>query len=336
MKKILLVSAYDAPFVKRDIEILRKKYLVEESWGNKRKKTFWNYLLVFLKTGSEVSRNKIVYCWFADYRAHCAVWWSRLFKRKSVVIIGGYEMQTLFNIKHSNHGSITLKHLLYCIKKANKIVAVSDDNLMILTGIFPKQASKMIRIYNAVTIPQSQDIVVSKENIVLTVCKGDDPKRIMVKGLDVFISAAKHLQRYKFAIIGTSGSLRDKLQEMIDSDNVILLDEMHEIELTEWYKKAKVYCQFSRMESFGLSLVEAMSWGCFPVVSPIKSLIERIGENGLIIERFDGLKASKVILEAANKNRRTKQKVFDWVKDNYDVSKRAESIVGMLEELMES
>jgi glycosyltransferase involved in cell wall biosynthesis len=49
--------------------------------------------------------------------------------------------------------------------------------------------------------------------------------------------------------------------------------------------QAKVYLQPSIEERFGVSVAEAMSCGCIPLVAPVNALKEVVGEAGVIIPR---------------------------------------------------
>ena len=50
-------------------------------------------------------------------------------------------------------------------------------------------------------------------------------------------------------------------------ENVTFLGFLKKTELIGYYKTSKFYLQLSRHEAFGVSVVEAMSYGCIPIVS---------------------------------------------------------------------
>jgi glycosyltransferase involved in cell wall biosynthesis len=56
----------------------------------------------------------------------------------------------------------------------------------------------------------------------------------------------------------------------------------HEV-LLPHYQKAKVYCQLSTHESFGVALAEAMSCSCVPVVTRKYALPEVVGDTGFYV-----------------------------------------------------
>jgi glycosyltransferase involved in cell wall biosynthesis len=64
-----------------------------------------------------------------------------------------------------------------------------------------------------------------------------------------------------------------------------LYDKVEPEKLIDFYKNAKVYCQLSRSESFGVSILEAMTFGEFPVVTREGGMPEVVGDFGSVVER---------------------------------------------------
>jgi hypothetical protein len=79
------------------------------------------------------------------------------------------------------------------------------------------------------------------------------------------------------------------------SPNVEFLGFVSDEELFSLYARASVYVQASMHEGFGLSVAEAMSAGCIPVVTRAGSLPEVVGDVG----GFGGLFAAKGTCNAA-------------------------------------
>ena len=68
--------------------------------------------------------------------------------------------------------------------------------------------------------------------------------------------------------------------------------------LKKTFQESKIYLQLSRHEAFGVSVLEAMKYGCVPIVTNAYALPEVVGENGFIIERkAECISAIKSILE---------------------------------------
>ncbi len=335
MKKLLFISAYSAPFVTRDYDILSKEYQVIQGKGSNLKRSVLNYLWLILQIGCQVCRSDIVYCWFADYRARIGVTWARIFGKRSVVIIGGYEVRPLLYLDKTRSEMRSTSHFIFCLKKADLILAVSDHYHDRLAEIYPGFAYKMVRIYIGVDIPDKREIINDKENIIITVCPGNRIDRINIKGLDLFMETAEKLPMYDFFIIGVGGELAHELEKRKKTNNVKLIPSLGEADLIKWYQKAKIYCQFSRFESFGLSLVEAMSWQCIPIVTPIASLIERVGNSGFIMGEVKADEAAQLILAALKSGSGAGMAASDWAKEHYDLKIREKQLLDILKQVMD-
>jgi glycosyltransferase involved in cell wall biosynthesis len=60
-------------------------------------------------------------------------------------------------------------------------------------------------------------------------------------------------------------------------------------ELLELYSRAKILCLTSRWESWGMVCVEAMAFGCVPVMTPVSSASDLTGKghNGVVIDSYE-------------------------------------------------
>lgn len=298
---------------------------MELSTGNRFSKTVWNYLLIFIITGWQVLHNDIVYCWFADFRARAGVFWARIFRRKSIVVIGGYEVKDIVYDEGRKAG-----HFQYILSQANLLLTVSDHYQKCLQESFPEYAGKLKMVYNGIEITDQNKAVIKKEKLVITVCSGKTVSRFEGKGIDIFLAAAERLPDFQFAIIGAEGELKKAILAKQTSNNIQIVPPVQQAELSQWYRKAKVYCQFSRHESFGLALVEAMSWQCVPVVNNIASLQERTGGSGFVVEDGNLQQAGKFIEHAMNESEETGRKIAERAISLYDIRNREIAVLTIL------
>lgn len=111
------------------------------------------------------------------------------------------------------------------------------------------------------------------------------------KGLDILMEALIKLQsnniEFSLEVYG-DGPERVNL-ERISIENKLPIDFKGKINrelLPDALSKANIFVQASRIESFGLSVTEAMASGCVPVCSAIGGLKEQIKnlENGILFE----------------------------------------------------
>lgn len=119
------------------------------------------------------------------------------------------------------------------------------------------------------------------------------------KGLDLLLKAFNFLGAgWKLQIVGPSdkkaggggASYLESLKRLAGNDNVEFVGPVYDTDLlNQFYAKASIFVYPSvseQGESFGLAPLEAMAWGCVPVVSKIACFQDFIkdGNNGLIFD----------------------------------------------------
>ncbi|MDN7023949.1 glycosyltransferase family 4 protein [Methanoculleus sp. FWC-SCC1] len=300
--KIFLLTPTPSPFAERDAGILRQDYTVRElilesgSGANGR----WRKMVIFAGILRGVLWADITYSWFAHNHAYLAVILSRLFRKKSIVIVGGFEVANEPDIQYG--GLLDAKfsrRVRYIIHNADQVFAVSDFNREEIQRL--DRHRRIERVYNGIDCtaftPQK-----GKEDLVITVCV-ITRAAIPLKGLDTFISAARALPQTKFAVIGR---VLDDGIDILKQDapsNVAFIESPSKKELLQWYRKARVYCQLSYRESFGVALAEAMSCECVPVVTDRGALPEIVGDTGFIVPYGDPESTAEAIQAALRSGR---------------------------------
>lgn len=141
------------------------------------------------------------------------------------------------------------------------------------------------------------DFSVKKEKMIISVGRIGTPP----KNNELLLSAIESLQNlgeYKFYFIGP---IESSFQGRVDAlllkredlrDKIILTGNITDKEkLYEYYKRAEIFCFTSIYESFGLVLVEAMYFGCYPVSTDFAASYDmtRNGTIGSIIQINDEL-----------------------------------------------
>nr|WP_303715906.1 glycosyltransferase family 4 protein [Methanoculleus marisnigri] len=265
--------------------MLRKTYPVREVvTGGGPAGSLMQRLSLGLEILSGVLRTDMAFSWFAHNHTYLAVMAARLMGKKSLVVVGGYEVAKEPEI---GYGALLdpgmAKKIRYIIENADCILAVSEfSRREILQVAGPRRIETVYNgIDTSVFSPGGR-----KENIVLTVCFVST-ENIRLKGLDTFIDAARHLPEVRFVLLGRA--LDDALETLKRGapDNVEFVGAVGQGELIEWYRRAKVYCQISYRESFGVALAEAMSCECVPVVTDRGALPEVVGDLGFVIPYAD-------------------------------------------------
>ncbi|MGX7245838.1 glycosyltransferase [Enterococcus quebecensis] len=178
-----------------------------------------------------------------------------------------------------------------------------SDSVVCLTKsdkeVFAKYNDYTINIPNSVTVSKKKQCEDCTSNDIIFVSRYN----VESKGIDYLIELVKLLPsdvRVKFAGSGTKKQER-LVKKMISksglSNRIILLGALNDEELSELYQQGRVFLSTSRWEGFGLSIVEAMTFG-LPVVSfDTTGPREIIGNNeyGIVIKSFDIFNMAKEV-----------------------------------------
>jgi glycosyltransferase involved in cell wall biosynthesis len=294
-KKILFVYTNYSTFVKTDFEILSEMHSVKPYQFKPVKgllKTAWQMLLQLLFLLLNIWKFDAVFIWFADYHSFLPVLFAKLTGKKSFVFIGGYDVVKMPKL---NYGVFTSKFrgfcAIYSMKNSSLNLAVSKNVRRKVRWIAKKSNTQLI--YNCVNISENKNIQPEKENLVITVGLIDSERTYFIKGIDTFIEVARLLPEFNFMVIGMSENLPAHITNN-RPDNMEFVGRVNHDELQNYYKKAKIYCQFSRSESFGVAIVEAINFGCIPIVTNVGGMPELVGKTGRIVKRIPGIISSQI------------------------------------------
>ncbi len=280
--KIAFIYYHFSSFVRQDFEILSRHFQIE--------RVGYKNPLDALRIAESIWRSDASFSWFASGHSFLAVLLSKMMRKKSIVIAGGYDVAFAPEI---GYGQYTLgwhkrKYADFALKNSDLVLAVSEfTKAEVIARATPK---KIDVIYNAVDTgkfkPASGKEEGTREDLVLTVASGLR-NVIKLKGLDVFVEAAARLPEVNFLVLGLSNDDRETLKGIQSSNNVELRGYVNPEELISYYQKAKIYCQLSYRESFGVALAEAMACGCVPVVTDRGALTEVVGDTGFCVPYGD-------------------------------------------------
>lgn len=298
-KKILLVYANYSTFVRQDDEILSEEHDVSKYRFLHEKnpiRFFWQFIRQFVFLLLKGWQFDAFYIWFADYHSLLPVLFARISGKKSFLVIGGYDAA---RIKSFKYGVFYKKwrgfFAIHSMRKSSKNLCVSKHILRTISHIAPNSENTLI--YNCVGLATPKTSL-KKECLVLTVAIVKNELAYRIKGIDLFIEAAGLLPDYTFQIVGIDRDLVIKKFNTLPP-NLILTGLIPHDELNRYYQTAKVYCQFSVIESFCVALAEAMLYNCIPVTTAVGGMAEVAGGLGLTVKR--GLASiTQAIIQAMN------------------------------------
>ena len=327
-KKIFLVSPSPSTFTRRDRDALRQEYRVREivisnySGGTGLKRS----LLITFEILRGVLWADLTYSWFAHNHSYLAVRLANLLGKRTLVVIGGYEVAREPEI---GYGALLdpklAERVNYIIENADHILAVSEFNRREILDLSERRHVAVV--YNGIDCARFTPGK-GKEDLVITVCHISE-NNIVLKGLDTFLDTARRLPDLRFAVVGRAldGSIEDLKWDA--PPNVEFALSPSQDELLRWYRRAKVYCQLSYRESFGVALAEAMACECVPVVTDRGALPEVVGDVGFVVPYGDADATAAAVSEALCSGRGRAARVR--VQEEFSLDERGEKIGRIIE-----
>jgi glycosyltransferase involved in cell wall biosynthesis len=316
-KKICYVANLSSTFIKRDYQILKKHFEVDVIQPPKKKSRWLKYAFILTK---KVKKSELTFCWFAGWHSAFAVLFSKVFRKKSIVIVGGYDAAYVPEI---GYGSFTnLKNRLpakFVFKNADFTISISQSNQReLLDKVKPK---RNILIYNGSPLEKYPMGDYDKEEMAITVgtIKWPNLKR---KAIEIFVKTAQFLPDVPFVVIGKFVNESIGYLKSIASPNVKFLGSVSDEELLQWCQQAKVYMQASAHEGFGIALAESMSCGCIPVVTERFALPEVVGNIGFYVPYGDEKATADAIKKALNSPPKFGEKARERIKKKFPLEKR--------------
>ncbi|MFA5247901.1 MAG: glycosyltransferase [Candidatus Paceibacterota bacterium] len=287
MTKIFFAGDMRSPFIQGDAELLKEDHDVFIFNTPIKKMDFPLYLFKCFQQVLNIRKSNLVWVWFADCPALPLVIIAKIFNIPTAVNVGGFEVSGISEINYGNQLKPIRGYVSrWIIRNATEIIVPSPVynvktlkvgigiKLMDNTFALPEDDYYFENYYlthtmaHIITIPNWVDTetcdipLPQKEDLAVTaVCS---KHAYAYKGISIFQEASKNILY-----------------------NTKILEHLPRKEYEDYLKRAKVYCQLSRDETFGISLVEAMAYGCVPVVSDKGALPWIVEDTGIIVPYGD-------------------------------------------------
>lgn len=176
------------------------------------------------------------------------------------------------------------------IGASNKYCLLSNEYIKRIIKYYPKvDKSKLCVIANPVPYKIEDVDYRLKENIILFVGRLVSHKNVSAF-IDVWRLLYEKNREWKAIIVG-DGPDFEYLKENVKGDKVKnIFFEGSQEDVVPYYQKAKIVCGTSISESWNMSLIEGMGFGCVPIAfnsyEAICDIIDN-GINGICIEPFN-------------------------------------------------
>lgn len=299
MKRLLYIKLADTSFIRVDEEILKRHFVVKPFLLKTRPFLLFVLDLVRLKLFllRHLPFSDGVFIRFADHYAAFIALFTMLFRKKLIIVSGGYDAVHIpeynYGVYHSRlrgccarfafrHADLILPNNPTLVKNVNTYSNDYPRPEGILHFV-PDTKARIQVVYNGFN-PElwPADDAQRQANKVVTVAFVNDYRTYKLKGIDSFIELAHRMPDVRFAIAGLSAALVAELKLNIPS-NLEVLPAVPHSELPAFYRSAKVFCLLSLTEGMPNVLCEAMLSGCIPVGTSVNAIPEVIGDTGFVI-----------------------------------------------------
>lgn len=329
-KRILLVHTNYSSFVKTDYQILSSAFIVDRfqfEATNKFFKIILQLLKQFFFLLTKINKYDIIWIWFGDYHSLLPVLFAKIFRKQSYVVIGGYDVISLPEIRYGSLFKPTrrfatiksFKHATLCLPVVEKL----EEQLK---RICPQAKSLTIHTGYQFGLNDIEEIYQERKKTILTVSITEGHQRIIVKGLDRFRELAIQMPEYQFIIVGVTENAKKHLTPI--PPNLKMYPPLPQNELKEFYLKSSFYAQFSRTEGLPNSLCEAMLYGCIPIGLNVGGIKTAIKKYGLVLNDWSVEDFVKYI--RTNHNSRNRTEISSYISQEFDLSKRINTLIDLL------
>ncbi len=187
---------------------------------------------------------------------------------------------------------------------SNRIVFDSKAGCQSYDHDFSIPVEKSIIIYNGISngkLMAGKMSIKEKKEKPMVLYAGRLEK---IKGVDILLKAISFIpqNQFKLTIVG-DGKEKNKLMETCKEQNINNVEFIgFQDDINPWLNQADIFVYPSRMEIFGISVVEALAFQCICVVNNVGGMPEIIkdNENGIINTQNDEEGLARCIQKALN------------------------------------
>lgn len=319
--RILFVHNGHERFVLNDLAILQGTYSVTDWYQPTRYYNPWHLLQL-------VRSHDLVFNWFASWHSFAPTLLARRLGKPTITVIGGYDTAC---VPEANYGSQRggmrriISRLVICA--SDQLIAFSNAARHEAINNAGAQPQKILSIHLGVTpLPFGSS---PRALIALTV-GGVWRENLLRKGLLPFVQASAHLPEVKFLLVGRWYDDSIAILRNHAGPNVELRGFVNDADLAVLYGQAAVYVQASLHEGFGLSVAEAMSAGCIPVVTRCGSLPEVVGAHGIFVKSNDPAEIASGIRQALARDDRQRFAIRSHVLETFAPERRIEQMLELV------
>jgi glycosyltransferase involved in cell wall biosynthesis len=246
-------------------------------------------------------------CQFAGYHSFLPALFSRILKKKSVIVAGGTDCVSFPEIGYGNfHKKILGRFTCLSYRLSDAILPV-DESLIESENVYSENHSKKQGIKNHCKNLKTNFSVIyngysgdfwknsgKSEFIgdIISVSAGmNEKRRYILKGIDLLVELAKNNGHLTITLVGGL----NLPEGVFLPENVKLIGACNAEQLKELYSSHKYYAQLSISEGFPNAICEAMLCGCIPIGSNVAASPKIIGKEGFILNQRSAEELEKLL-----------------------------------------
>lgn len=345
MIDFLYIKISNSSFIKLDEEILSRHFRTKSFLMNNRGIVAFIWSIVRLSYFLIVNLpfSKALYIRFADHYSFLPALFCKVFHKKLIVVVGGYDAVHIpeygYGVYHSKIRGFCAR---YTFKQANLILPNNPtlvENINTFSNDYPRKegvkhfvpdikAPKHV-VYNGFKANFWENFHFTDRNKVLTVAFINDKKTFYLKGIDLFFKVAEKMPDIPFEMVGLNFNLVHKMKLNVPI-NVRLIPQTSADELKLLYNHAKVFALFSLTEGMPNVLCEAMLCGCIPVGSNVNAIPEIIGDTGIVVGKKDISILAEAISSALKLTKDAEEKARERILNNFTIERREQELISVL------
>jgi glycosyltransferase involved in cell wall biosynthesis len=349
LMKIIYVKNGDSSFLRLDEEILNSNFntCVLKLKNTGRYEYFFSLLKLIITLAFRMPGMSMAFTRFADWHSAIIAFFCRLYRKKLVLVIGGYDAYWLPEFNYGvYHRKTRGKWAKYALRNASMILP-NNPRLRYTANKYepgvtreggidffvPERKGTLRILHNGYHTDFWVPPAAPKNNkLILSVAYVGNLRSYQIKGLKDFIHAAWHMPEMAFRLIGADLALLLKWEGKLPA-NLTVIESIGRDELLLQYQEAKVFCLLSLTEGMSNVLCEAMLCECIPVVSDVNFNAELVGESGFVITRRDPDLIMDTIRMAAGAAPEKGRSARKRIVENYSLERREKELVQILNEI---
>jgi glycosyltransferase involved in cell wall biosynthesis len=347
--KIIYIKNGDSSFIRLDEEILTKNFntCVLTLKTSDRYTYFCQLFKLIFVLIIRMPVISVAFTRFADWHTAIIAFFCRLYRKKLVVVVGGYDVSCLPEYQYGVYYRKTRgRWAKYALRSASLVLPnnpslIENTNNYVrgksrkagLNIFIPGLKGKIKVVYNGYHtdfwVPRNE---LKQKNLVIMVSYIINQRSFFIKGVNDFIEAASGMPDIKFKLIGAEnrqieewcGKLPENLELMTSLDRTKLLLE---------YQKAKVFCLLSLSEGMPNVLCEAMLCSCIPVVSDVNFNAQLVSDSGFVVPWKDITIIKDTIRKAVESGEEMGMMARKRIAENYPFERREDELVKALSDI---